>query len=180
MIRTLTAPILIALVALATLVALSVQSARAADPPSTRAALTLADTPATIAPVPVPQAVPDPGTNLGGWVDTVYSAVKTGGWKTLIVALVIGLVALIRFGAAKLWSWFATDAGGALIALFGGIVTAVANAALAGALSWSTVWSGVVLGFTAAGGYSVLKRFLQPLLDKLWPPVPSSIAAKAK
>jgi hypothetical protein len=100
----------------------------------------------------------------------VFDAVHTGNFKLAAAFALVLVVALIRKGSQYFtpFKWFTTDKGGALLALLGGVFGAVASGLVAGhAFNLELVTDGMVVGFTAAGGWTAVKKFLAPT-----PPAP--------
>jgi hypothetical protein len=109
----------------------------------------------------------------GSWLDLarpVVDAVMSGNYLAAsALALVLVVAAARKYGASR-WAFLGTDAGGSLLVLLGAFGGAVASAALGGA-SWSLdlLWTALKVAAGAAGGYSLIKRLLLPLVEKLPP-----------
>lgn len=88
-------------------------------------------------------------------------AVTSGNWALLAALVLVGLVwAVRRWGASKV-PFLASARGGALLALLGGIVGAVATALTAGApVTAALLLKGLTVGVTAAGGWTVVRKLL--------------------
>lgn len=102
----------------------------------------------------------------------VFDAVMAGQYPLAAALALVLLVAVARKWLAPRVPFFGSDAGGALLALAGSFGGAVATALLAGAtLSWSVAWTALGVAFTAAGGYSLVKRLGGALLARI--PLPN-------
>lgn len=119
-------------------------------------------TPAKIEPTPAP------AQDVGEFAKMFFNAAKNGDWKLLIVLIVVGIVwALRKWGAAipKVGEWLATDRGGAILALLAGIFGVIGTGLVSGsAWSFALIRDGLLLGFTAAGGWTIIKKILGPNL----------------
>lgn len=108
----------------------------------------------------------DPGQDFLSFVRLCFNAAKNGEWKLVPILLIIGIVwALRKWGAMipVIGSWLTTDRGGAILALLAGVFGVIGAGLISGA-SWSftLIRDGILLGVTAAGGWSVLKKILGP------------------
>lgn len=86
------------------------------------------------------------------------------------LALVLAVAAAKRLtGSSRLAVFVHGDVGGAVttfaLAFFGAIATAVPTGGI-GALSWELVRSTGLIAFAAAGGYSLAKKLLVPVLQR--------------
>lgn len=101
-------------------------------------------------------------------------AVKTGNWKlTLILALVLIIWGVRKYGSklaavpvkwvAAIGKFIASDRGGAVLAMVAGVIGSVAAYMVGGAnLTPKVLLDGLLLGFTAAGGWVVMKKIIVP------------------
>lgn len=91
-------------------------------------------------------------------------ALKLHDWRILAGLCCIALVAGARWGAGKIpgkfGAWIKGDQGGAATALLIGIAGSFGRALFASkdAISAQFILDGVVMGVTAAGGFSVVKK----------------------
>jgi hypothetical protein len=94
----------------------------------------------------------------------ILAAFQQKNWYLLGVLVVVGLVGLIRkfVGKVKYLSFFATDRGGAILALVAGLAGALGIDALNGVVDIATMLDGLKLGLASAGGYVVVKRIVWP------------------
>ncbi len=110
------------------------------------------------------QVVPDPG-NPDTFVQAVLNAVAAEQWGVVAILVAVAAVYVLRLVATRLpgalGAFFATKRGGAVTALLGGIVTALAGFVLGGkGISVPLLLSGLVLGIGAAGGWNVVKDLI--------------------
>lgn len=103
----------------------------------------------------------------------VYQAFSGGHYAYAASLGIIVVVALIKRESQS--AWLHTDVGGSLLTLVAAASTASAAAlATPGAhLTLSLIESSLLVGVGAAGGYSMLKRLLAPLVLKLQARLPS-------
>lgn len=89
----------------------------------------------------------------------LFDAARTSNWRLLAVLALVAVVWGIRAFGSRAWPALASDRGGALLALIGGITGAICHAALAGApVTRQLVLEGVVNGVTAAGGWAMVRK----------------------
>lgn len=101
---------------------------------------------------------------------TLWSAVESGNWWAVTAAGLAIAVFWARKALARRWPWIASDRGGVLSLLVGGTLGGVAIALLGGqALGLGVVFAAAKVAFTAAGGFSVLRKLIWPDKD----PVPT-------
>jgi hypothetical protein len=121
--------------------------------------------------VPVPVVSPD--TDPGGFAGVILDALKSSNWRLLAVLVVILAVWLLRRFGGKAWPWLATDRGGAVCALVMGMAATLAGILAAGGkLSGKALLDGLVLAFSSAGGWALVKKMLAPS-DALLKPDPT-------
>lgn len=118
---------------------------------------------------PAQPAQPAPVPELQGVDDAAQTIVKAIGygkakdWRALGAAIIMLVVFGIRQGLGRYVAWFKTDRGGALMALLIGVLGTVASyLAAGGGWKWSILVDGVMAAFTAAGGFSVIKKLIAP------------------
>lgn len=112
--------------------------------------------------------IPDPAADLGGFLAALLGFVVDREWIEVAAAALVGVVYVVRLLAAK-WPFASTDAGGALIVLGTSILGSVGAAlATSGTFSWSVVWGGVVVGWTAAGAYATLRKIGRWFVPLAW------------
>lgn|SRR3990167_1928251 len=99
--------------------------------------------------------------DLGQLAKLIMEAIQGGNWALVAsAALVLVVWGLRKFGGEKI-PFLKTDAGGALTVLLMAIFGAGMNLlAGGGVLSWALVATALKVGFTAAGGYSTVKKLL--------------------
>lgn len=103
-------------------------------------------------------ALPSPDTP-SDFIANVVDSVKGGNWRALAALGIVVLVWATRKFGAKYWDFLGTDKGGAALVLFAGILSQIAVVIFGhDPLSVKTIINGVVLGFTAAGGWVVVKK----------------------
>lgn len=112
--------------------------------------------PAPVAGLP-PVTLEDPGA----FVEAIVDSAKAGNWRALAaLGLVLVIWAVRRYGT-RWWDWLGTDKGGAALVLVIGILSQLAVVIFGkDPLGWKTIVNGIVLGFTAAGGWTVMKKLL--------------------
>lgn len=111
------------------------------------------------------QVIPDPGADSGAFFNQLLDALAKGQWRVVGILAAIGVVYLLRQGATRLpgglGTFFQSSRGGAVIALLGGVVTALAGILIGGGpINAALLINGVVLGIGAAGGWTVLRRLI--------------------
>ncbi len=90
-------------------------------------------------------------------------AVRDGHWWLFAAIVVSALVWLLRSYGEKFIPWLGTDRGGAVLVLSTGILGSLAALILAGdEVGLELLIEGLKVGFTAAGGYVVIKKILKP------------------
>lgn len=108
--------------------------------------------------------IPDPAVDVGGWLNTVLTAVRGSDWRLLAAAVLIGVVWAARRYGKKLIPWLETGRGGAVLALALGVLGAISNAILAGhareAFSASLLLDGLEVGVLSAGGWTAFRHLL--------------------
>lgn len=103
-------------------------------------------------------------------VRAIYEAFASGQYALMGALLVILLVAFTKKWFGDRIVWLHTDAGGSAMALIGATATAIATGlALPGTvLTLSLLRTSLLVGVTAAGGYTILKNLLvNPILRPL-------------
>lgn len=109
----------------------------------------------------------------------VLSAILSGQYAyAAALALVLAVAAARRYGGAR-FPFLRSDAGGASLALVGGIGGALVNSlAAGGGVSLALLWSALLVAVGAAGGYSLIKRLIvTPILEPLAARAPAPIRA---
>jgi hypothetical protein len=106
----------------------------------------------------------------GSWLDLarpVLDAVLGGQWfLAAALALVLAAGLASKYGA-KRWPVLGTGAGKAALVLLGAFGGACATALAAGtAPTAALMWTATQLAFAAAGGYSLVRALLGPLVAK--------------
>ena len=92
---------------------------------------------------------------------TAVEAVQAGHWWVLAAAIVSGLVWVVRRWGCSLWPWLGTDRGGAVLVLVTAVLGSLAGLILAGdAAGLDLLMTGLQTGFTAAGGYTIIRRIV--------------------
>lgn len=114
--------------------------------------------------------------NLEAFARIILEAVQSSNWSLLASLALVALVWASRKFLAPKVPFLGTDAGGALLALAGGAAGAILTAVMAGsAFSWPLVLLGLKTGFTAAGGWAVIKK----LIVQFWPKKPVEVVPVA-
>ncbi len=112
----------------------------------------------------------DPTSDLWPLVQSVAQALLSEGMSGTVrvaVALIL-VVALARKALAPRFAFLRSDLGAVSLTVGMGLTCGVANALVAGsAMSWGLLWAAFGVSVQAAGGYSVIKKALLPLLEKL-------------
>lgn len=99
----------------------------------------------------------------------LFEAISQGRWD-LVAALVVVLIVLVvrRFGPSKI-PFLRTDAGGVILVLATALSGAVASALAAGQVfSLALLYTAFKIAAAAAGGYSMIKKLVWPLILKLF------------
>lgn len=116
----------------------------------------------------------DPLSDPIAFFNTVKNAIANKQWGLVAAIVVVGLVAFVRWGAKKgavAWAgkwagkacaFLTTDRGGILLTLITGVATSLASVFVGGVVTVQTVFDGVMLGITAAGGYVAIKKLIWP------------------
>jgi hypothetical protein len=106
---------------------------------------------------------------------SIYDAFSGGHYAyAASLGVILGVALVKRYLGSKI-AWLHSDLGGAATTLMGAAAAAMA-AGLAGGgpVSLGLLWSSVLVGVTAAGGYSVLKKLvIEPLIKPLQSMLPS-------
>jgi hypothetical protein len=117
----------------------------------------------------VTSTVPDPENDFAGFAKLFKEAAKNGNWKLLAVLLVIGIVwALRKYGVLipKVGDFLKSARGGAILTILTGVFGVIAAGLVSsGKFSAGLIWDGILLGLTAAGGWTIVKKLLG---DDLW------------
>lgn len=109
----------------------------------------------------------DGSTDLWG---TIYAALNGGHYALAASAALIVAVALLRKYAGGRWPWMHTDAGSASLVLAGSLGTALfGSLAGGGPMTWHLLYASLLVAFTAAGGYTALKKIALPPLMRILP-----------
>ena len=130
----------------------------------------LADAQPTDAPTPVVEspaadapAVPDPTIDLGGWTAAVLDAIRGGRWLVTFGLLLVGLVALARWGLARMVPWFGTDRGGTVLAAVTAAIAVVGSGLGAGAPFGLDLFAAALAAAAGAIGiFTAAKRLIAP------------------
>jgi hypothetical protein len=101
----------------------------------------------------------------------VYDAVVHGQyWLGASLALVLAVAAFRKYAPGKAGAWARTDVGGSLLVLaasFGGAAATGLLAAGTNAMTGELAWTALKVALAAAGGYSLAKKLLAPVLRKI-------------
>jgi uncharacterized protein GlcG (DUF336 family) len=108
--------------------------------------------------------VPDPSDG-GAFIQAILDAIASGQWKVVAILIAVAVVYALRQVATRLPGavglFFQSARGGALTALLGGVVTAVAGLVVGGGpITVGVFINGVVLGIMAAGGWTIIRRLI--------------------
>lgn len=111
------------------------------------------------------QVVPDPGADGGAFFNQLVAAVASGDYRLVAILAAVGAVFLLRQFATRIpgavGAFFKTKRGGALTALLGGVVTALAGLLIGkGPINVGLIVNGIVLGIGASGGWNVVKDLI--------------------
>lgn len=104
---------------------------------------------------------------------SVFDAVMSGSyWYAAALALVLAVAAGSKYGG-KYWKFLGSGPGKAALVLVGSFAGAFATTLAAGASpSAAMAWMAIQVALGAAGGYSLVKSLVLPLLQKAaarWP-----------
>jgi hypothetical protein len=101
-------------------------------------------------------------------IKPIFEAVKSGNSFLAAAMTLVLLVALARRYGISRFPFLGSDAGGAAMTLVGSFGGALSTALLAGsAPSLGLLSTALGIAVAASGGYSMAKRLLVPLLEKL-------------
>lgn len=105
----------------------------------------------------------NPADDFGAFLSQVMAAVQAKDYQ-IIAALALVLVTFVaRSWGKRFIPWLNTDRGGAVLALFLGVAGAfVTSLAARVSFGFQTVLDGLVVGVTAAGGWTVVKKIISP------------------
>lgn len=99
---------------------------------------------------------------------SLYAAAKAGHYAyATALALVVCVSLVRRYGVGRI-AWFATDTGGAALALLGSLGAALAASLADGKLTPSVLWAALGVAVTASGGYSLFKKLVVTPFLKPW------------
>ncbi len=106
--------------------------------------------------------------NLGQFAELVIKAAQGGQWQMLAaLALVAAVWGARKWGAPSL-PFLGTPEGGAVLNIATGFSGALLTAAIGGTpITWALVWASFQVSVLAAGGWSLFKSLLLPLLLKI-------------
>lgn len=113
----------------------------------------------------------------------VSDSVQSGNWKAVAAAVLVGLVAFLRWVTPKIngktGAWLNSDRGGTVLVFLGGLAGAFSTALLAHQpVTLQLVISGVITGALAIGAYTGVKQIVKPTDKKIvvveteTPPIP--------
>jgi hypothetical protein len=124
------------------------------------------------APVSIDQLNPE--SDIGAVVSAVAGAVQSKNWRMLGALVIMLLTYASRKFLAPRVKFFASDRGGAVLALAMGVLASFAHLlAAGGSMGFGVVVDGLVAGFMAAGGWSVAKKLVStPTAAMTSAPVP--------
>lgn len=107
------------------------------------------------------QAIPDPSTDIEGYLDLLTELWTGARWAPLVAVVVIGVVAALRRWGASLVPWFATRIGGLVLAVVGAVAVSAAHGLLTGLPVAQVVVNAVVAAVGAIGIHSGVKNAAQ-------------------
>jgi hypothetical protein len=81
----------------------------------------------------------------GNFILNLFSAVRGGQWVLVGGMVCAALVWVLRNYGSKWVPWFATNRGGALLAIIVGLLSSGASALASGAVAWSTLLDGLLV-----------------------------------
>lgn len=112
-------------------------------------------------------AAPDDGS-LIDLARPVFDAVMSGEYVYAAALALVLLVAIASRYGSRWMPFLGTGPGKVLLVVLGSFAASVSTALAAGvALSAAMFWTATKVAVTAAGGFSILKAMLKPLLPKL-------------
>lgn len=113
-------------------------------------------------------------TSLTDLARPVLDAILHGQyWAGAALLLVLGVAALRKYGSTR-WPWLATGVGAALLVLAGAFGAAFATSLAAGALpTFALAETALKIAAAAAGGWSLLRSLIVPLIDWAKPKAPA-------
>lgn len=112
--------------------------------------------------------IPDPTGDPQGFAQIVMGAATAKQWGFLAVLAILALLGVLRKFGGKVWGGFATDAGGAALALGFALVLPLAVVLATGAsLSWPLYVGAVTATAAASGLWSWASKLGAALLAKL-------------
>ena len=104
-------------------------------------------------------------------VDRIYAAVRSGQWVVAAGLVLLALVWVVRKYGGKLWPALLTDRGGVLTSLALAFAGALASTLAAGRVPGvGDVMAALGLAFTASGGWTMVRRLVNPKSTESAPP----------
>ncbi len=98
----------------------------------------------------------------------IFDAVVSGQWALVAALALVAVVFVLRKFVSTKVPFFASDAGGVVLAFFGSLGGGLATAFAAGeAFSLQLLLKVAQVAFLAMGGYAALKKLVAPLVDAL-------------
>lgn len=108
-------------------------------------------------------SIPDPGTDPGGFFQSMVSAAKAGQWRLLAACFLVGLVWAARKWGSRFVPWLKTDRGGAVLVLCASLLLSVSTWLSGGGdLDLGLLFDALAMACTAAGAYSMSRRLTKP------------------
>ncbi|HYE99606.1 MAG TPA: hypothetical protein VEJ18_11880 [Planctomycetota bacterium] len=106
-------------------------------------------------------AAPNPD-DVGEIISKALEAARSGDYRMLAACLLVGIVWAMRKWGSEISPFFATDRGGAVLALAGGFVLALASLLISGApFSVDVLVGGFQTALMAAGGWAVFSKLFK-------------------
>lgn len=121
------------------------------SPPRDGGTVAVPSAPSTQQPAPGPDLDKDPS----GWAKQLMDQIHTSNWRALIILLLVGLVWLARKFGGRVFPFFNTRAGGAILVTAGAFLGALINAAIARTLSLSNLLDAAVIAGAASGWWNL-------------------------
>lgn len=106
--------------------------------------------------------------NLADFAGLVLKAAQSGQWPMVAALALVAVVWAIRKWGTPAIPFLGTPEGGAVLNLATGFSGALLTALMSGTpFTWSLAWASLQVSILAAGGWSLFKSLLWPLLLKV-------------
>lgn len=115
--------------------------------------------------------VADPAVDPGALLNQLIAAVHAKHWGVAIGFGLTFVTFVLRTVVGPRWKWIQTDRGGAVFTILVATAGTIGLELASGVSSWMVVLDAVSAAMSSAGGYSLVKKLLQPSDKPATPPV---------